>query len=1120
MVRLTKEQNEVINNRDSNIIVSAAAGSGKTEVLTRRIISLMESENIDIDRFLIFTFTKAAANEMKDRVYKSFVKKINNKENEIFFRKQIVKINSANIKTIHSFCSDVIKDYFYLLDIDQNYKIGKENEFAIIKSNIIDEIFEKYYEAQDEKFLDVIEMFGGGRSDEKLRELLINIYKRSQSNPDWDNWKSNILTKYNDFDFWDKLKNRYVADELNRAVDYINETIKICSDDPNLSSQHYHVSEEFLKFKETIKGIEMDGTYKKIGFDNMPAMKNVDDFDKKRIKKLRDEYKKISGDIEKNFYSVITFKEQYEDFSKMKTYIEKLLDIVKIFKEKLFDEKKKKNILEYSDLEHLALKVLEDRDVQKNYKEYFKYIFIDEYQDSNYVQEELVTRIARGNNLFMVGDIKQSIYGFRLAEPEIFINKYNSFSNDKEEINYKIDLNKNFRSRENILDFTNTIFKNLMTKDFGKIDYDDNVKLYFGREDYLKPDDDIDIEIIKYKKSRITKEEAEVREIADKIEILVKNGASYKDIVVLMRSPKSYVDSMTDVFEKKKIPVFIDYSEKYLDSFEVEIVLNYLRLIDNMNQNIPLVSIMRTPIYGFTDDELFIIKKSKVKSDLATCVKTYKGNKFIEQKIEKMMLEIYDFRDRSKFLSIDKLIWEILSNTYLLEFIVSMPSGEKKLTNIRLLIEIAKEFEESSLSGLYQFNKYIKNVKEKKSDFEGAKTLIEKANVVRVMSIHKSKGLQFPIVILAGTGKIFNQSDSKGDILIHSKFGLISKTVDIENRVKIANVERKLILREIDLDSKSEEMRILYVGITRAIHKLIIFASVPSKNFDETLRNWKERFNPGGFKQNNKFIDWIMFSLYETVGDCDFKVNINEPIESGESFENRKIIIKEELKKMILDSEEHEYKSYDYEKKEITPAKVAVTTLVHDKATPKLERLGKRKDKKTEITGAYIGNQIHSIMQYLNLIEYKEKNNLYEQIEIMKKRNIVYNDIQDHYNLERVEDFLSSDLGKRLLSSTEIYKEMPFVMKEEINGVDALIEGIIDLFFIEDGKAIIIDFKTDSVTEKTYLEFMDKYSVQLNYYSKAIEKLTGYEVKERFVHFFKINKSAIVSSRSQSNCKS
>lgn len=1114
MVRLTKEQNEVINNRNSNIIVSAAAGSGKTEVLTRRIISLMESENIDIDRFLIFTFTKAAANEMKDRVYKSFVKKINNKENEKFFRKQTVKINSANIKTIHSFCSDVIKDYFYLLDIDQNYKIGKDNEFAIIKSNIIDEIFEKCYEDKDEKFLDIVEIFGGGRSDEKLRELLIDIYRHSQSNPDWNKWKSDILIKYNDFDFWDKLKNRYVVDELNRAVDYINETIKICFDDPNLSNQHYHVCAELVKFRETIESLEADGTYKNIRFDNMPAMKNVDDFDKKRISKLRDEYKKISGDIEKNFYSAITFKGQYEDFSKMNIYIEKLLNIIEIFKEKFVNEKKKKNILEYSDLEHLALKVLEDGDVQKNYKEYFKYIFIDEYQDSNYVQEELVTRIARENNLFMVGDIKQSIYGFRLAEPEIFINKYNSFSNDKNEINYKIDLNKNFRSRENILDFTNTIFKNLMTKDFGKIDYDDNVKLYFGREDYIKPDDGIDIEIVKYNKSRITKEELEVRKIVDKIENLVKNGSSYKDIVVLMRSPKSYIGAITDVFEQRKIPVFIDYSEKYLDSFEIEIVLNYLRLIDNINQNIPLASIMRTPIYGFTDDELFIIKKSNVKSDLATCVKTYKGNEFIEQKIKNMMSEIYDFRDKSKFLSIDKLIWDILSNTYLLEFIVSMPSGEKKLTNIRLLVEIAKEFEESSLSGLYQFNKYIKNVKERKSDFEGAKTLIEKANVVRVMSIHKSKGLQFPIVILAGTGKMFNKSEGKGDILIHSKFGLISKTVDLENRVKISNVERKLILREIDLDAKSEEMRILYVGITRAIHKLIIFASVPSKNFAETLRNWKEKFNPGGFKQNNKFIDWIMFSLYETVGGCEFSININEPIGSGESFINEKIIKKEELEKRILDTEKFEYKIYNYEKKEIKPSKIAVTALTHSEATPKLEKLSKRKDKKLEITGAYIGSQIHSIMQYLNLAECKENNNLYEQIEIMKKKNLIYNDIEEYYNLEKIEDFLGSALGKRLLSSTEIYREMPFVMKEEIDGVDTLVEGIIDLFFIEDGRAVIIDFKTDNVNEKTYLEFMEKYSVQLNYYSKAIGKLTDYDVKEKFVHFFKINKSVIVSGRS------
>ena len=1131
VVNWTKEQQLAIDKTESNILLSAAAGSGKTAVLTERIVNIMEQQQIDINRFLVFTFSRAAANEMKERAYKKIIEGLEKEGYEDFYRDQLMKINQAKITTIHSFCNEVVRSHFFILGIDPDYRIGEPTEFVVIKNLVLEDIFEDNYRNHLDDFVMLVETFGNQRGDDKLKQLVLEIHNKLQSQPDYNIWFDEIIDVYDHQKIWlDRLKNTILS-EIELAMEYSEKALEIAETESGSLLYTDFFTQENESIKNCYEATKLNLLDFKIEFKRLPSDKSVDDGVKSRIKELRDYYKNSLNSIQKSYYLERDINQHSAEFAKQKSTIEHLIEIVRDFDEQLMMYKKEKNILEFSDLEHFALEVLSNDEISKSYQEKFEYVFVDEYQDSNYIQEAIISRVKSHDNLFMVGDLKQSIYKFRLAEPDLFASKYRTFERDEDALNFKLDLNKNFRSRGNILGFINQIFYDFMTDDFGGMNYDEKTMLYQGNESFIGEDPPVEIHLIKTHSGDLLKEEIEVYEIADRIlELKVNEGVQFRDIVILMRSPSTYVKYFSKIFETKGIPLFADVSERFLDTMEVQQLINYLKIIDNPKQDIPLVSLMRSPIYQFTDEELYQIRQRGHKEYFHECMMAYKESDDIQEKIDVLIKDIALYREKSRFLPIDELIWDIYIGEGYNTFFTGLPLGEQRDANVKVLIDIASEFESKKITSLNEFMIYIDHMKEKKSDFESAKIINEKANVVRLMSIHKSKGLEFPVVIFAGTGKRFNQVDAQGDIVVHSKLGIISKYFDIENRIKRNTFHKDLVAQLINSENSAEEMRILYVALTRAMDRLIIFSSINNKRFDKDVDHWNELVNFGHIENNIRFIDWIMYNIRtkKDVAEPDVIIRMIDSSEkeykaSGVSVSS---LNQDEFKNMMQEKiQTHEEKLQLPELIEMdwkqAKSKISVTKIAHQ-SLDELSHVETRYFPSGEVSkkdsAALMGTEVHKIMQLLDFKKLESMDMFLEQIKWMISHSMIDSELPEKFQMELIYDFFISELGKRLLASQTVFREKAFVLKKDsdtIVGYEGegmlLIQGIIDCYFVEEGQVVLIDFKSDQVNDMTYTHSIPKYSIQLDLYAEAIENLTGYQVKEKFIHFLRNNESYKIS---------
>ncbi|MEA3422292.1 MAG: helicase-exonuclease AddAB subunit AddA [Bacillota bacterium] len=1132
MTNWTDQQSDAIYKRDANILVSAAAGSGKTAVLTERIVELLEQQKIDINQLLVFTFSRMAANEMKERVYKKIIGRLKKKGYEDFYRRQLIKINQANITTIHSFCNDVVKSHFFMLGLDPDFRIGEDNDFNSIKETILDEIFEIYYADEDKDFEDLIEVYSNQRGDRKLRDLVFSIHRKTQAYPDVDEWIKDVLVKYSDEKYWNEYLKEHMISEMEKSLRASEKLWDIVENETESDKYREFFSKEIENIKENYFALIEDINKFQIYFGRLPADKSIDKETKERIKKIRDFYKGIINGIYKTYFVERDLMQHRDEFMLQLNRVEKLIEMIKEFDGRLLEHKKENNILEFSDLEHFALQILKDPAVGKAYQEQFAYIFVDEYQDSNYIQEAIIQRIKGRDNLFMVGDLKQSIYKFRLAEPSIFLNKYKAFSKNKNPMNHKIDLNMNFRSRGNVLTFINYIFEGFMTEKFGGMDYNDQAKLYLGKNNFENEDSHVEINLVNYTAGKLSKEALEIYEIGKRIKRLVnEDDVNYKDIVILMRSPSSYIEEFSRIFEKLNLPLFIGSTDEYIDTLEVDLILNYLKVVDNPRQDIPMLSLLRSPIYDFSDEELYQIRKECSCDYYHECLFEYQIEDEVKEKIDKFLSDVNKLREFSRFLTIDNLIWTIFIQYNFQEFFVALPKGDRRSANIRKLMDIASEFQIKDIVGLSDFNHYMNYLKEKEAKFSSAKIISDQSDVVRLMSIHKSKGLEFPVVILAGTGKKFNKMDSFGDVIIHNKFGIIPKYFDKENRIKRSTFHRDIVSNKIKTESSEEELRILYVALTRAVDRLIVFGGVSSKNFEDTLNNWREQINFAGLENNDRFIDWIMFNIYNQKVYDKPLFEINTILANSEDYEIGEVNISDLSKEEFVEYLNKEVFEYNLDIElprehhvftDNIQSKITVTDIAHNRLNPTKEVETVKaelhfSDKKTD-DAAKTGIEIHKIMQMLKLKELSSYDDFKIQVHEMIDRKIISKNIQDSYDIKKVYMFFETDVGKRLLNSSNVKREEEFVLSkksETIDGMtgegDILIQGIIDCYFEEDDHIVLIDFKSDFVTEENYTKSLKQYSVQLDYYALAIESLVGKKVKEKYIHFFNINKNVKIS---------
>ena len=1141
-VKWTKEQSQAINEKGSNILVAAAAGSGKTAVLVERIINKIINENIDIDKLLVVTFTNAAASEMRERILDAIYKKLEEYPENQNLQRQITLINKASICTIDSFCLEVVRNNFFELDnISPNFRIADTTEIELLKQEVIEDIFEEKYENQDENFSKLINTYTSYRDDTPLKELVLKTYSYIQSSPfpkEWLNEKTemfNLKDKLNE-DFsktpWGNILLKEIEEEIIDDIKTLEDIKKELDLDSELESfsQVVRSDLDFLKIlQENINNWdELYKIYNNMSFVSWPRKKIESDL-KEYAKNVRDDVKKkFSSKLSKIL--ICNSEEANQDIFDMYEILLKLKNLILEFGKEFSKRKRLKNMVDFNDIEHLALDILikkqEDKieitDVAKRYQKKFIEIAIDEYQDSNLVQEYILTSISNNNNIFMVGDVKQSIYKFRQAMPELFISKYKTYKNKEnksENDNLKIQLFKNFRSRKNVLDFTNLIFENIMSGSLGDIEYNQEEYLNLGA-DYKEIEQNLkaEIDIINLKDqeneeentSEILEEEenterleniqVEARFVASKIKELIENkfqvfdrkkncfrDIKYKDIVVLLRSTKTSAPIFEEEIINLDMPVFSDSSQEYLDSIEIENIMSLLRIIDNPIQDIPLVTVLRSNIGKFTDDELVEIRLSDKYDNFYNAMQKAKINvgKNLQEKIEKFLNNLEKWRKEQEYLALDEFIWKLYSDTGYYNYVGLMPNGELRQANLKMLFERAKQFETASFKGLYNFINFIEKLKLSSGDLGSAKLIGENDDVIRIMSIHKSKGLEFPVVFLANTGKQFNLMDLNKNILLHQELGIGVKYINYDKQVQYDTLSKSAIRSKVFTETLSEEMRILYVALTRAKEKLYITGTM--NDYEKEIEKMKiqvERYSKNGNKINQilikkykKYLDWInLVYLYEKGNTKDLiEYNVlekEEIIKKCKRIEQEEIDVVKILDEHKKDKEEikkiEKILNFEYKHKlAITiPTMSSVTQIKQmqdnikgskvgkedkEKAVQKLDKseflkenkVGKeykkeemiitfdkpkflKEDKEDKLTNAEKGTLVHLCMQHLNeKVEYNLEK-IKELVEELERKEIITSKEKENINLYKILEFTKSNIWKEMKKAKKVYKERPF----------------------------------------------------------------------------------------------
>ena len=1194
-VKWTKEQLQAIKEKGSNILVAAAAGSGKTAVLVERIIHKIINDRIDIDRLLVVTFTNAAAAEMRERVLEAIYQKLDETPENEHLQKQITLLNKASICTIDSFCLDVVRNHFYELEnISPNFRIADTTEIELLKQEVLEDMFEEKYENQDEDFADLINTYTSYRDDTPLKDLILKIYTYIQSNPFPNEWLHEKIEMYHihqleqDFSHspYGKILLKEVEEEMVDDISILKEVGKSLKKEEELEKFTGTIYDDISKL-EILKG-NLDNwdkvyeIYSNLVFATWPRQK-IESEIKDRAKEIRDDVKKkFSNKLSKIF--IYPSKEANQDIQDMHQILVKLENIVLEFGEEFYKRKRNKNIVDFNDIEHFALEVLlenkngqvQPTEVAKKYQEKFTEIAIDEYQDSNMVQEYILTAISKENNIFMVGDVKQSIYKFRQAMPDLFLSKYKTYKlKEEKEIkdNLKIQLFKNFRSRKNVLDFTNLIFQDIMSESLGEIDYNETEYLNLGanyeeagqpleteinvidlKEQEEQIEDDVDSDE-NSEEERIEDIQVEAKFVANKIKKLVEEkfqvfdkkikgfrDITYKDIVVLLRSTKVNAPIFEEEMINLNIPVFSESSQEYLDSIEIQTIMSLLKIIDNPIQDIPLVTVLRSHIGNFTDDELVKIRLADKYDNFYQAMQKSKinVNKQLREKIDHFFTNLEMWRKDKEYLALDEFIWKLYTDTKYYTYVGLMPNGDVRQANLKMLFERAKQYETASFKGLYNFINFIEKLHLGSGDLGAAKLIGENDNVVRIMSIHKSKGLEFPVVFLSATGKQFNLMDLNQNILLHQELGIGVKYIDYERQVQYDTLTKEAIRNKILTETLSEEMRILYVALTRAKEKLYITGLKKDYNKEiENMQNQVNRYPKTDNKINyillkkyKKYLDWILLVyLYEKEKTNNLlTVNVlykKEILKAMVRIEDDKIDIREILEQAKIENETMQQldKILEYQYRYSISTKIPTMTSVtkikqmkekkdnnNENSEEETKTFHKpnflRTDEKETLTNAQKGTLVHLCMQRLDEnIEY-DLDKIKACIAQLVQRKIITEVEETNINPYKILEFTKSNIWKQLKQAKKVYRERPFfihIPAKEIYNEDIedklLVQGIIDLYYInQQDEIILVDYKTDYVEKGKEEELIEKYKEQLNMYKRALEETLKQKVSKVYIY--------------------
>ncbi len=1184
-VKWTNEQKQAIEEKGSNILVAAAAGSGKTAVLVERIINRILNDKIDIDKLLVVTFTNAAASEMRERILDAIYKKIEEDPSNIELQRQITLLNKASICTIHSFCLDVIRNNFYEINISPNFRIGDTAEIELLKQETLDDLFEKKYFEEDEDFLKLVDTYTGYRGDEPLKELVMEIYKFIQSSPFPRKWLEEKVEEFNikdlSLDFAKTKWGKLILEEYEKNIEETILGLKNVKQDLDSNPELEKFSQVIRLDLENLELLKAnldswDKVYElsqRFSFTKWPVDRKIQSSIKDEAKEKRDKInKKFKGIKDKIF--IYTSKEAIQDLQEVYEILNLLKKVVLEFEETYGKVKLERNVIDFNDIEHLALKILLKEEegkyvpteVAKKYKDKFEEIAIDEYQDSNMVQEYILTSISKGNNIFMVGDVKQSIYKFRQAMPELFLGKYEKYKLKKDKTendDLKIQLFKNFRSRENILSTSNLVFQEIMSKKLGDVEYNEDEYLNLGAN---YPDiENVDfagkteIDVINLNKNQIEEETEdtenneriedsilEAKYVAKKIQELINSNyyvfdkkqgyrkITYKDIVVLLRSTAT----LAPIYEKEiadlGMPVFSDTSSEYLNSVEIQTIISVLKIIDNPMQDIPLVTVMRSMIGGFTDNDLIEIRLTDKNCNFYESIlkAQVQVSEELRIKINNFLEKIENWREANEYLNLDELIWKIYLDTGYYNFVGLMQNGKLRQANLKMLFERAKQYESASFKGLFNFINFIDKLKLSSGDLGSAKIIGENEDVIRIMSIHKSKGLEFPVVFLSSTGKKFNMQDLNKKVLLHQNIGLGPTYTNYENKIEYPTLAKEAIKIVTKREVLAEEMRVLYVALTRAKEKLVITGiekdvndSIDSKQKELEIYkdNIENKMNPNLVGKYKSYIDWIELVYLKNKDKDIMKFNIinKKDIlkENTEEKEENKDIIKEIQNRAVSKEninkikQELEWK-YKFEESVELPSELSVSKIKELKNNVQLQNQEVSFAKpnflieKTELTGAQKGTIMHLCLQKLNHKEEYDLEKLKRMVKSLVEKEIILQKEADSVNYNKILEFFKSEIWQEMKEAKLVEQEKPFYFNIKANEIydvkseeDILVQGIIDLYYInKDDELVLVDYKTDYVENNNEEILKEKYDIQLAIYKKALEKALDRKVDKVYIY--------------------
>ena len=1252
-VSWTTEQQQVIDLRNRNILVSAAAGSGKTAVLVERIVKIITDKNhpVDIDHLLIVTFTNAAAAEMRERIGNAIEKALDEQPGNEHLLRQLTLIHNAQITTIDSFCLYVVRNHFHEIDLEPNFRIGDEGELKLLREDVLGRVLEQNYEEPSEAFSDFVEGYASGRTDAALNEMILQLYEFSRSYPWPEKWLDSFVGAYRietreelDRAEWLAPLTQNIRFVLKDCEQLLKQALAVTQQDDGPDMYEKAVQSDLEKYEglsRLTSFCELSGALSDIKYDRLASSRGFEGNPDKLelVKSLREQAKDVVKKLCKQYF-FCSPEMMIEQLERTEPMLEEVVRLTKQFADEFAAAKRRKNLVDFHDVEHFALQILVDEETEKakktaeEFRDTFEEIMIDEYQDSNEVQETLLRSISREergeNNIFMVGDVKQSIYRFRLARPELFMKKYDSYSLE-ESTTQRIDLHKNFRSREEVLTCTNDIFYKIMARSLGNVEYDAEAALYPGASYPVSADfipeilladsndellEDTELTDKKTLEAKIVAEEIKhlmkTQQVTDKAAGTLR-AAHYSDIVILLRSLSGWADSLVEVLNGNGIPAHTVSSTGYFSTVEVQTVLSMLRLLDNPRQDIPMAAVLRSPMAGLTDEELAVLRLEdgsvpfhEAVLELAEGLYEEDGQKEIsdseadrkqgrnaDEKTENH-IEITAHRKLLKFYKkykqlrqlvpdtpIHELIEIILRETGYGHYVAAMPAGNRRTANLNMLLEKAAAYEKTSYKGLFHFVRYIDELQKYDVDFGEADMVGENEDVVRIMSIHKSKGLEFPIVIVSGMGKNFNKQDTRSKMVLHPELGIGLDYMDGKKRIKSPTIAKKAIAKQIDLENLGEELRVLYVALTRAKEKLILTGTL--KDAAEKLEFYRQQANlskaadrPLSYLTRegaSGYLDWILpavlsygdkypvriveaaeLVLDEVENQLEQNENLTERIEEIEAADTQLV---GQLKQRFL-------QRYPYQVDVLRKNKYSVSELKHramrerfeaeqeetvpafleEPATPTIPLFIQRQgsvEQETPNRGALRGTAVHRVME---CYDFASEKSVHEQMEAMEKEEKITADMRALVREQTVADFVSSETGKRMALAQRggaLYREKPFVMgftEEELEnygfGADSntdsceniykktdsdqekeeqkrirheedltLIQGIIDVFWIEKDGIVLLDYKTDRVQQAK--ELIDRYETQLKLYADALERVFGarkLKVKEILIYSF------------------